>query len=68
MNNNEMNTPQKTYWDTLYTCPICGKQFLPAVEHAWKIGTMKKYEKLVCSYTCMRTWEKDLYGDKKKRG
>ena len=40
-------------------CPICGKKFYPAPLHAWKIGSEKAKEKLVCSYTCMRVWEKD---------
>lgn len=39
-------------------CPICGKMFLPASEHAWRIGRGQK-SGFVCSYTCMRKWEKD---------
>ena len=49
-------------------CPICGKEFHPEPEHAWKIGNDKK-GKTVCSYTCMRKWEKENHikrkGDKK---
>jgi hypothetical protein len=41
-------------------CPICGKTFYHEPEHAYKIGhTNSKGGKLVCSYTCMRKWEKD---------
>ena len=38
-------------------CPICGKEFHPAPQHNWKIGA-ESSNKLVCSYTCMREWEK----------
>lgn len=54
------------------TCPICGKKFIPAVEHMWKIGgwgniSGVRVEK-VCSYSCMRKWEKEnIEQDKKKR-
>lgn len=47
-------------------CPVCGKRFSPAIEHAWTIenrtGKVKKY---VCSYTCMRTWERGKLVKKK---
>ena len=42
------------------TCPVCGKEFLPASQHYWRIGSRKGF-KLVCSYTCMRQWEKNLW-------
>lgn len=56
------------------TCPICGKAFVPAVEHMWKIGGWgnlgeRRYT-VVCSYTCMRKWEKEQEASdkaKKKR-
>lgn len=38
-------------------CPICEKMFTPAPEHSYRIDEGVKC-KLVCSYTCMRTWEK----------
>lgn len=51
------------------TCPICGKGFIPAPEHAWKIGHITSYaiknrrddayQRNVCSYTCMRKWERE---------
>ena len=49
------------------TCPICKKRFLPAPEHAWRIGGRVDFvnndyvgrdNPLVCTYTCMRVWEK----------
>lgn len=53
----------------LVTCPICGKKFIPAPEHAWKIGKINLFKnensnqedrnKLVCTYSCMRKWEKE---------
>lgn len=39
-------------------CPICGKEFHPELDHAWKIGEGKYSSKIVCTYTCMRKWEK----------
>lgn len=47
-------------------CPICAKEFVPAPEHAWKIGTDKQ-NRLVCSYTCMRKWERENYGEKRRK-
>jgi hypothetical protein len=42
-------------------CPICGKKFIPAPEHYWKIGNygMESRDERVCSYSCMRKWEKE---------
>ena len=42
-------------------CPICEKMFIPAVEHAWQIGNWGNDIRYVnvCSYTCMRKWEKE---------
>lgn len=53
-------------------CPICGKHFIPAVEHMWKIGGWSHIEdgrtEKVCSYTCMRKWEKEkINGDRQRR-
>lgn len=52
---NEFQIPMK-----FNVCPICGKNFIPAPEHGWRVGSEKEY-KLVCSYTCMRVWEKEKY-------
>lgn len=41
-------------------CPVCGKMFTPAPEHALKIGEAFSSKK-VCSYSCMRKWEKENY-------
>ena len=56
-------------------CPICNKKFIPAPYHAWKIGrtvddndgSLNYTVKLVCSYTCMRKWEKEKESNKKKK-
>ena len=37
-------------------CPVCGKMFKPAPEHAYYIG--KNRNNYCCSYTCMRNNEK----------
>lgn len=47
-----------TPWSTMRTCPICGKEFLPAPQHGWKIGDVSWRQELVCTYSCMRKWEK----------
>ena len=47
-----------------HTCPICGKIFIAAQYHQWEAG-YKTVAKLVCSYTCMRKWEKEKV-DKRK--
>lgn len=32
-------------------CPVCGKNFIPAPLHAWKLyGTKRR----VCTYTCQQ--------------
>lgn len=46
-------------------CPICGEMFSPTAEHAYKIGEGNKSQ-LVCTYSCMRKWEKNP--NKKKMG
>lgn len=38
-------------------CPVCGKMFKAAPEHAYHIGKSKK--RRVCTYGCMRKWEKE---------
>lgn len=45
------------------TCPICGKLFIPAPEHAYSVGVRNRkthYTKkvLVCSWGCLRAYEK----------
>lgn len=39
-------------------CPICGKKFVKAPQHAWKA---KRKTKTIyfCSYTCALAWDKD---------
>ena len=36
-------------------CPICGKLFIPAPEHTYKVAKGGK----VCSWACVRKYEKD---------
>lgn len=39
-------------------CPVCGETFFYDPEHAYKIGKSDFSSKKVCSYSCMRKWEK----------
>ena len=47
----------------LNKCPVCGKEFVPAPQHQYK---MERGKKLVCSYSCetisIREWN-----EKKKK-
>lgn len=52
----------KGWWEApLAECPICGKRFAPAIEHYWMIGDYwtEVRDTPVCSYSCMRKWEKE---------
>ena len=54
----------------LEVCPICGKRYLPAPFHAYKIyinksngkkyGVVGGYHYKVCSWGCVRKYEKSL--------
>lgn len=46
------------HWE-MRKCPVCGKEFLPTGLHSYKIGTVASEQKLVCTYTCQRKWEKE---------
>ena len=39
-------------------CPVCGKVFLPAWQHAWRDKTDPNGARLVCTYHCMRETER----------
>lgn len=47
--------------DQKVKCKMCGKEFIPAPEHRWEIGEhgFETRDIPVCSYTCMRKWEKE---------
>ena len=38
-------------------CPVCGKSFVPAPQHVYKIHVGDNDRK-VCSWTCVRTHER----------
>lgn len=38
-------------------CPVCGKKFIPAVNHIYKVYIDRRYRK-ACSWSCQRKWEK----------
>ena len=44
-------------------CPVCGKKFVPASMHIYKVQT-----NLVCSWGCQRKVEKEQEARKKKGG
>lgn len=37
-------------------CPVCGKRFVPAVEHIYRTGDKSR---LVCTYTCALRSERE---------
>lgn len=48
-------------------CPVCGKNFVPAGQHMYKIKT-KRGRRMVCSYHCMRkAKEKNTEHEKKQK-
>ncbi len=62
-----MGWKEDSWWlHDLNVCPVCGKKFAAAVEHVYKIGTGHDKE-LVCSYTCMRNWQKEQESKKTQR-
>ena len=65
-----MSKSNKLTDDSLVKCPMCGKQFIPAIEHYWMIGDYwtEVRDDPVCSYSCMRKWEKqEAFKNKDKR-
>ena len=46
----------------LYKCPVCGKKFIPAAQHVYKVDN-----RFVCSWGCQRKAEKEKEEKKKKR-
>ena len=56
-------------WSDPIICPICGKKFIPSAEHRWQIGNwgFDTRNVNVCSYTCMRKWEKEMESKRKKK-
>lgn len=59
---------QKDMLDTL-ECPVCGKQFIPAPIHVYKMDVVYKgvrKRKYYCGWNCYRTVQKKK--EEKKRG
>lgn len=54
-------------WDNMLAktkiCPICGKEFeilsYQFKNWAWRIGSDAHNPRYVCSYSCLRKWEKE---------
>ena len=46
----------------IVTCPVCGKQFVPAAQHVYRVN-----DNLVCSWGCQRKVEKEQEERKKLR-
>lgn len=47
-------------------CAHCGKKFIPAVEHRYKIK-FNNHTYIMCSYSCYREIEKKIDKNKKYR-
>lgn len=52
-----MNGSKTKYSLKIIDCPVCGRRFIPAPEHLYKIYENGVYSR-VCSWTCMRKHEK----------
>ena len=58
----QAKVPMKVFMTRSSTkCPVCGKKFFYDPEHAYLIGFGRNGYggKKVCSYACMRNWEKE---------
>ena len=59
-------------WITYDICPICKKEFAvyDREKHGYRISAKGRNEKrrLVCSYKCMRAWEKEKIKRKVNKG
>lgn len=43
------------------TCPICGKEYIPATMHIYKVDLIRPYRKaLVCSWKCVMDGERQV--------
>lgn len=42
-------------------CPICGKEYIPATMHIYKVDLIRPYRKaLVCSWKCVMEGERQV--------
>lgn len=48
------------------SCPVCGKEFLPAPQHVYKVDIKRGDIRYVCSYHCVRAHEKEKNRRKNK--
>ena len=46
----------------VFTCPVCGKKYVPAGQHVYKID-----DHFVCSWGCQRKAEKEKEARKAER-
>lgn len=48
-------------YNNLFVCPICGTRFVCNDRDAWvyKLGRNTPYPRLVCSWHCVREYEKN---------
>ena len=49
----------------IHTCPVCGKRFVPAPQHAYKVQPHSGAP--VCSYRCMMVCRRKAEAKKKKK-
>ena len=55
-------------WENQYnitSCPVCGKRFLPAPQHAYRVRP--NHGAFVCSYKCMMVCRRKAEAKKKKK-
>lgn len=62
-----MAVDYNTLFGDMSKCPICGKEFIPAPQHIYKMKTNGGYTKLLCSYHCMRAYEEKVEKERQKK-
>ena len=49
-------------------CPICGKEYIPATMHIYKVDLIKPYKKSpVCSWKCVMEGERQVEQMRQRR-
>jgi len=60
-----MKSKNEAEWKLLATCPVCGRKYIPAPQHIYRAGS-KEHGFRVCSWGCVRKWEKARELSKKR--
>jgi hypothetical protein len=57
-----------TFTLTKKICPICGKEYIPATMHVYKVDLIKPYKKSpVCSWKCVMEGERQAEQMRQRR-